>query len=150
VDVEGHEMSVLAGAKDAIASRRVPIILVEYGDKMSPAIWDAMKRPFSAVAAAPSPAEMPGPSLYALQTWADARGYDTFLLGTSGGGPHGRPVLIGVTGSLWRDEYEICRDKKQKFSRDGRVWVNFTAWNPTWCAVNHAPKHRLRGTPRST
>lgn len=109
----------------------MPIILVEYGDKMSPAIWDAMKRPFSGAAAAPSPAQLPGQSLYSLQRWADQHGYDSFLLGSIA---H-RPVLIGLTGPLWRDEYEVCRDKSQKFSSDGKLWRNFTAWNPQWSAV---------------
>ncbi len=131
VDVEGHEMSVLNGAATAIREGRVPLILVEYGDKMSPAIWDAMKRPHSAAAAAPTAAALPGPSLYSLQRWADERGYDTFLLGSAG---H-RPVLIGVTGTLWREEYEVCRDKNQKFSPNGRDWKNFSAWNPYWAAV---------------
>ena len=131
VDVEGHEMSVLQGAATAIEERRAPFILVEYGDKMSPAIWDAMKRPFSAAAAAPSSAAMPGPSLHSLQKWGDERGYDSFLLGAQGA----RPVLIGVTGALWREEYEVCRDKNQKFSNDGRMWKNFSAWNPRWEAV---------------
>ena len=36
VDVEGHEMAVLRGAMKAISAGLVPIILVEYGDKMSP------------------------------------------------------------------------------------------------------------------
>ena len=49
------------------------------------------------------PAELPGPSLYALQRWANERGYDTYLLGST---PQ-QPILIGVTGSLWRDEYEV-------------------------------------------
>lgn len=103
VDVEGHEMAVLSGASRAIGEGRVPIILVEYGDKMSPAIWDAMKRFKSAAAAAPTVASMPGPSLFSLMKWGDARGYDSFLLGSSG---H-KPVLIGLTGALWRDEYEV-------------------------------------------
>ena len=92
VDVEGHEMAVLQGAAAAIEAGNVPFILVEYGDKMSPAIWDAMKRWHSGAAAAPSPAELPGPSLYALQRWADARGYDAYLLGAT----HGAPVFVGL------------------------------------------------------
>jgi len=98
---------------------------------MSPAIWDAMKRFHSAAAAAPSAALLRGPSLYALQQWGDAHGYDTFLLGSAGT----RPVLIGLTGKLWREEYEVCRDKNQKWSPNGRDWKNFSAWNPTWSAV---------------
>ena len=62
-----------------------------------------MKRVFSGRAAAPSPAELPGPSLYALQRWANERGYDTSLLGST----RQQPILIGVTGSLWGDEYEV-------------------------------------------
>ena len=131
VDVEGHEMAVLRGAMRAIAVRRVPVILLEYGDKMSPAIWDAMKRTKSDEAAAPTPQAMVGPSLYSLQVWASDLGYDTFLLGANAK----RPLLIPVTGPLWRDEYEVCRDKKQKYSNDGRVWRNFSAWNPDWHAV---------------
>jgi hypothetical protein len=96
-------MSVLRGAMHAISSGRVPIILLEYGDKMSPAIWDAMKRVKSAAAAAPSPQALPGPSLHRLQTWASDQGYDTYLLGSV----HRRPVLIPLTGALWRDEYEV-------------------------------------------
>ena len=126
VDVEGHEMAVLQGAAAAIEAGNVPFILVEYGDKMSPAIWDAMKRWHSGAAAAPSPAELPGPSLYALQRWADARGYDAYLLGAT----HGAPVFVGLTGALWRDEYEVCRDKSQKWSPNGRTWSNFSAWIP--------------------
>ena len=44
-------------------------------------------------------------------------------------------MLIALTGGLWRDEYEVCRDKRQKWSPNGRVWRNFSAWNPTWSAV---------------
>ena len=51
VDVEGHEMAVLNGANRAISAGRVPIVLLEYGDKMSPAIWDAMQRRHSGAAA---------------------------------------------------------------------------------------------------
>jgi len=109
----------------------VPFILLEYGDKMSPAIWDGMKRLFSDAAAAPTPQQMEGSSLYSLQTWASGIGYDTYLVGATGK----RAVLVPVTGRLWRDEYEVCRDKKQKFSANGRIWTNFSAWNPQWSAV---------------
>jgi len=74
---------------------------------------------------------MKGPSLYALQRWADERGYDAFLLGAAG---H-HPILIGITGALWREGYEVCRDKNQKYSSNGRDWKNFSAWNPAWSAV---------------
>ena len=36
---------------------------------------------------------------------------------------------------LWRDEYEVCRDKSQKWSANGRTWQNFSAWNPASSAV---------------
>eukprot|EP00966_Prymnesium_polylepis_P143970 3323697-Prymnesium_polylepis.2 len=124
-------MSVLKGASQAIADGRVHTILLEYGDKTSPAIWDAMKRQWGAAAAASSPREMPGTSLYSMQQWGDANGFDTFLLG----GNHRVPVLVPVTGRMWHDSYEVCRDKKQKYSHDGRHWRNFSAWNPTWSAV---------------
>ena len=49
---------------------------------------------------------------------------------------HGRrPVLIPVTGDYWDDQFEVCRDKKQKYSGNGRAWTNTTAWNPHWSAV---------------
>jgi len=149
VDVEGHEMSVLQGATHAISKGLVPIILVEYGDKMSPAIWDAMKAPFKAEAAAPSPAELKGPSLYSLQKWGDSHGYDAFLLGALGSS-RSRPVMIGLTGDLWRDEYEVCRDKRQKWSSDGRIWSNFSAWNPTWSAVCWYDVALIHRRPRNT
>ena len=61
-----------------------------------------------------------------------ARGsYDAFMVGSV----HKRPILIPLTGSLWRDEYEVCRDKSQKWSPNGRVWQNFSAWNPESSAV---------------
>mmetsp|Transcript_27527 Transcript_27527/g.72744 ORF Transcript_27527/g.72744 Transcript_27527/m.72744 type:complete len:184 (+) Transcript_27527:2-553(+) len=66
-----------------------------------------------------------------MQQWGDANGFDTFLLG----GNHRVPVLVPVTGRMWHDSYEVCRDKKQKYSHDGRHWRNFSAWNPTWSAV---------------
>ena len=131
VDVEGHEMSVLRGATKAIAAGRVPIILLEYGDKMSPAIWDGMKTRFKSVPAAPTPQEMVGPSLYSLQRWGNEMGYDTFLLGAVGR----KPVMVPLTGRLWRNEYEVCRDKSQKWSNNGKQWRNFSAWNPEWSAV---------------
>lgn len=124
-------MSVLRGGMEAISAGRVPVILLEYGDKMSPAIWDGMKRHFSDAAAAPTPQLMEGSSLYSLQTWASGIGYDTYLIGATGK----RAILVPVTGRLWRDEYEVCRDKKQKFSTNGRTWMNFSAWNPQWSAV---------------
>lgn len=124
-------MAVLRGGMKAIGAGLVPIILLEYGDKMSPAIWDAMKRRHSGAAAAPSPQELPGPSLHRLQGWASDNGYDSFLVGSV----HRRPVLIPLTGALWRDEYEVCRDKSAKWSPNGRTWQNFTAWNPEWSAV---------------
>jgi len=132
VDVEGHELAVLRGADKAIGEGRVPFILLEYGDKMSPAIWGAMKRRNDATPAAPTPALLEGPSLFRLQRWADGRGYDTYLLGEGDGG---RPVLVGATGRYWRDSLEVCRDKGQKWSRDGRRWENFSAWDPSWSAV---------------
>jgi FkbM family methyltransferase len=147
VDVEGHEMSVLRGGMKAIAAGRVPIILLEYGDKMSPAIWDAMKSTrHGQTASAPTPQQMVGSSLYSLQRWAMELGYDTFLLGAH----HHRPVMIPVSGPLWRDEYEVCRDKSSKFSRDGRVWLNHSAWNPYWSAVcwyDVALVHRKPNSP---
>lgn len=148
VDVEGHEMAVLRGARQAMITRRVPTILLEYGDKFSHAIFCAMKRQGSAAAAAASPAELSqaGPSLYSLQQWADSLGYDTFLVGSlswrkrpsssrsrgAGAKPSSwrPPVLIGITGPLWRDDYEVCRDKSAKWSANGRTWNNFSVWNP--------------------
>lgn len=124
-------MSVLRGASRAIAAGRVHTILLEYGDKTSPAIWDTMKRKGKADAAAASPREMPGTSLYSIQRWGDSNGYETFLLG----GNHRLPILIPLTGSMWHDSYEVCRDKKLKHSPDGRVWRNFSSWNPDWEAV---------------
>ena len=145
VDVEGHEMAVLRGARQHIAAGLVTIILVEYGDKMSPAIWDAMKRRNSGAAAAPSPQELPGPSLHRLQTWASERGYDSFLVGAA----HRKPVLIPLTGGLWRDEYEVCRDKSQKWSPNGRIWQNFSAWNPMSSAVCWYDVALIHRTPKS-
>ena len=145
VDVEGHEMAVLRGAMRAIAAGRVPVILLEYGDKMSPAIWDAMKRTKSDAVAAESPQALAGPSLYSLQVWASELGYDTFLLGAV----HRRPLLVPVTGALWRDEYEVCRDKSQKYSADGRIWRNFSAWNPEWSAVCWYDVALVHRKPRS-
>ena len=73
-DVEGHELSVLRGAMGAIKAGRVHVILLEYGDKTSPAIWDAMKGRFRSVPAGPTPAQIPGASLYSTQRWADELG----------------------------------------------------------------------------
>ena len=145
VDVEGHEMAVLRGAMRQISAGRVPIILLEYGDKMSPAIWDAMKRRGYGGAAAPSPQELQGPSLYRLQVWASEHGYDSYLLGSV----HHRPILIPLTGTQWRDEYEVCRDKSAKWSPNGRTWQNFTAWNPMWEAVCWYDIALVHRNPRS-
>ncbi|KAL1521656.1 hypothetical protein AB1Y20_021313 [Prymnesium parvum] len=131
VDVEGHEMSVLEGGKRAIAQGRVHIILLEYGDKTSPTIWNKMKKMHSAEAVAPSPQEMQGTSLYSIQRWGRSHGYETFLLG----GNHRQPVLIPLTDGMWDDSYEVCRDKRLKYSPDGKHWRNFSAWNPSWSAV---------------
>ena len=30
---------------------------------------------------------------------------------------------------------QVCRDKKQKWSPDGKHWRNFSAWTPNWSAV---------------
>jgi len=109
----------------------VHVILLEYGDKTSPAIWDTMKTPRSDRAAAPTPQEMPGTSLYSMQRWGDENGSEAFLLG----GNHRAPVVVPITGDMWSDGYEVCRDKKLKFSADGRRWRNYSAWNPTWSAV---------------
>ena len=103
VDVEGHEMSVLQGARQAIDAGRVHVILLEYGDKTSPAIWDTMKRAWGAEAAAAAPQEMKGTSLYSMQRWGDAHGYETFLLG----GNHRVPALVPLTGRMWDDTYEV-------------------------------------------
>ena len=78
------ELAVLRGAQRAIAAGHVPVILLEYGDKMSPSIHHAMKRSFSAAAAAPVPALLTGGSLYGLQRLASRFGYDAFLIGTLG------------------------------------------------------------------
>ena len=102
VDVEGHEVAVLDGARAALRAGRVHAILLEYGDKMTPAIYDAMKAQHSAHAAAPSPQHLKG--LRWLRGYADSYGYDVFLLGAT----RGRPVLVGVSGELWDDDYEAC------------------------------------------
>ncbi len=142
VDVEGHEVAVLDGAREAMAAGRVHAILLEYGDKMSPQIWDGMKAKFEAFPAGDSPRDFKG--LHWLRGYADARGcaaatraaararppcgrparlatslaphllstpssppllgrYDVFLLGAA----RGRPVLVGVSGELWSDAYEV-------------------------------------------
>ena len=72
VDVEGHEVAVLDGAREAMAAGRVHAILLEYGDKMSPQIWDGMKAKFEAFPAGDSPRDFKG--LHWLRGYADARG----------------------------------------------------------------------------
>lgn len=44
VDVEGHEMSVLRGAKKAIRDKRIHLILLEYGDKVRATLCWAFTR----------------------------------------------------------------------------------------------------------
>ena len=134
VDVEGHEMAVLRGAMKAIAAGRVPVILLEYGDKMSPAIWDAMKRTKSAAAAAASPQAMEGSSLFSLQQWASELGYDTYLLGAA----HRKPVLIPLTGPLWRDEYEV-RDTEPTASTRSLQHAHGAHSTHTEPAASHPP-----------
>ena len=130
VDVEGHETAVLRGANETMRNGRVHVIILEYGHSTSVAIWDAMKAPKSDAPVAPTPQQMPGNSLFRMQQWADGLGYETFLLG----GGAKEPVLLPVTGSWWDDGYEVCRDKRQKFSPDGRTWHNMSAWRPNWSA----------------
>ena len=113
VDVEGHEMSVLQGAKEAIGAGRVHVILLEYGDKTSPAIWDTMKKAWQAEAAAPTPQQMAGTSLFSIQRWGDDHGYETFMLG----GNHRVPVLVPLTGRMWDDSYEV-RARSVRRQRD--------------------------------
>ena len=103
VDVEGHEMSVLHGAAGLMREGRAHMILIEYGDKTSKAIWDGMKTPGKAAAAAPTPAELPEPSLFSIQRWADGLGYDAFYVGELGR----RAVLVPITGFWWDDRYEV-------------------------------------------
>lgn len=95
-----------------------------------------MKAVHRAEAAAPSPREIKGNSLYRMQRWAAARGYETFLLGGGSkvGQRDGGPVLLPVTGEWWDDGYEVCHDKRAKYSIDGVKWFNFSAWRPTWTA----------------
>ena len=100
VDVEGHEIPVLEGAREAIRAGRVHTILLEYGDKMSPEIFAGMKANHVAKAAAASPQQLQG--LHWLRGYADAHGFDVYLLGAS----QNKPVLIGVSGELWDDGYE--------------------------------------------
>ena len=54
-----------------------------------------------------------------------------------------------LAGKLWRDEYEVCRDKSAKWSRDGRTWQNFSAWNPESSAVCWYDVAMIHRTPRS-
>ena len=129
VDVEGHEVAVLDGARAALRAGRVHVILLEYGDKMAPQIYDAMKQPRVARAAAPTPQGIRG--LHWLRGYADGYGYDVFLLGAA----RGVPVLVGVSGVLWDDDYEVCLDKRSKWSPDGKLYFNFSSWSPNWSAV---------------
>jgi FkbM family methyltransferase len=130
VDVEGHERAVLQGANATLHQGRIHLLILEYGHSTSPQIWDAMKAKFSAAAAAPTPQEMSGNSLYSMQRWADKLGFEAFLLG----GGKDDPVLVPVTGRYWDDAYEVCRDKAALFSPDNRTWWNFSAWRPNWTA----------------
>ena len=129
VDVEGHEVAVLDGARAALRAGRVHVVLLEYGDKMAVEIYDAMKQKFAARAAAPAPQSIRG--LHWLRGYADDYGYDVFLLGAA----RGVPVLVGVSGALWDDEYEVCLDKRRKWSNDGRLYFNYSSWSPNWSAV---------------
>ena len=88
----------------------------QYGDKMSPAIWDGVKTQYRADAAAPTPAALKGPSLYSLQIWADAHGYDAFLLGAAG---RHQPVFIGLTGLALRQHPNRSRATPLPFSARG-------------------------------
>eukprot|EP00965_Chrysotila_dentata_P220442 6191776-Pleurochrysis_carterae.AAC.3 len=124
-------MSVLRGAHGAIADGRVHVILLEYGDKASADIWSAMKERFRARPSATTVSAMRGYSLKWLTTWADQRGYDAFMLGSG----FARPIFIPLTGANWDDRYEVCRDKRAKYSLDGKTWMNLTAWSPDWSAV---------------
>ena len=164
---------MLRGARQTIAAGQIPVILLEYGDKMSPSIFRAMKRRYSADAAAPSPRELIGGSLYGLQRLASRFGYDAFLIGTLGWRRrtrrgHGRgassqalqgstapqawkpPVMIPISGPFWHDAYEVCRDKSAKYSPDGYLWANLSVWNPHWeatCWYDVALVHRRPRDP---
>ena len=107
VDVEGHEVAVLDGARAALRGGRVHVVLLEYGDKMDVAIYDAMKQRHGARAAAAAPQGIRR-GLHWLRGYADEHGFDVFLLGAA----HGAPVLVGVSGALWDDQYEVCRVKE--------------------------------------
>merc|ERR1719446_1905462 len=100
--------------------------IVEYGDKASHPIWNAMKQQHKATPAAASPqllaeAAGEGMTLWALQRWADELGYDTFFVGSFAQ----QPLLIPISRGYWDDRYELCRDKTSKWSRDGVHWANF-------------------------
>ena len=129
VDVEGHEVETLRGFGPLLS--QVHVVLLEYSDKTSPAIFASMKAKFTDRPAAPSVGSMEGQSLRRIQRWADRNGFDSFMLG----GDRGNPLLLPLTRELWDDGYEVCRDKSAKFSADGLHWTNFTPWNPDWSAV---------------
>ena len=129
VDVEGHEVETLRGFGPLLS--HVHMVLLEYSDKTSPAIFRSMKARYRDDPAAPSVASMEGQSLRRIQRWADRKGFDAFMLGSDGG----NPLLLPITGELWDDGYEVCRDKSAKFSADGVHWTNFTPWSPDWSAV---------------
>ena len=95
---------MLDGARAALRGGRVHVVLLEYGDKMDVAIYDAMKQRHGARAAAAAPQGIRR-GLHWLRGYADEHGFDVFLLGAA----HGAPVLVGVSGALWDDQYEVCR-----------------------------------------
>ena len=120
VDVEGHEEAVLSGADSLLRSgRRVHVLILEYGHSTSRDIWDALKATDRAEPAASSPQDLRGNSLWRMQQWASARGFETFYLG----GGADRPVLVPVSSpSFWDDRFEVCMDKLSKYSPDNITW----------------------------
>ena len=37
-------------------------------------------------------------------------------------------MLVGVSGRLWDDDYEVCLDKRTKWSPDGKSYFNLSTW----------------------
>ena len=78
-------MAVLRGATNLMREGKLHMALLEYGDKASHPIWNAMKARRRSDAAAPTPqllaqAVADGMTLWSLQRWAAQLGYDTFFV----------------------------------------------------------------------
>ncbi|CAE7211555.1 ttn-1 [Symbiodinium microadriaticum] len=81
VDVEGHEWQVLQGAKLALSTARIGLVIVEYGDKWSGDTSQAAREYMSKHHAAPQ-ASAAEPTLNLVVRFMESMGYEGFFVGS--------------------------------------------------------------------